>query len=71
MAATSKHYGDVHIWILKVINSCVNVDQVRSADRLVDYFYKKYPDEWELRRDLIHLCSDKEWEILTKKFEIT
>ena len=69
MAATSKHYGDVHIWILKVINSCVNVDQVRNADRLIDYFYKKYPDEWELRRDLTHLCSDKEWEILTKNLK--
>jgi hypothetical protein len=38
MAATSKHYGDIAIWVEKVINSSETYQQCISAKRLMYIF---------------------------------
>ena len=38
MAATSKHYGDIAIWVEKVINSSETYQQCISARRLIYAF---------------------------------
>lgn len=43
MAAKSKHYLDIYLWILKVIDSCVTVEQVMSSKKLVYLYIDKYP----------------------------
>ena len=53
MAATSKHYGDVVIWIEKVINSCETPIQELTARRLVRLFESQYQNidrelDWSL-----------------------
>lgn len=42
MAAISKHYGDVLLWLDKVIESCVTEAQVASAVKLITNFEKTY-----------------------------
>lgn len=36
MAATSKHYGDLIRWGEAVICSCKSLEQIRTAERLID-----------------------------------
>jgi hypothetical protein len=38
MAATSKHYGDIALWVEKVINSSETFQQCISAKRLMYIF---------------------------------
>jgi hypothetical protein len=38
MAATSKHYGDIALWVEKVINSSETYQQCISAKRLMYIF---------------------------------
>lgn len=57
MGATSKHHGDVAIWIEKVINSCETPIQEVAARRLVRLFESQYQDVdrelgWDLSRRL-------------------
>ena len=57
MPATSKHYGDVTIWIEKVIESCETPLQEVTARRLVRLFESRYNDidqelNWNLSRRL-------------------
>ena len=40
MGAISNHYGDVQIWVEKVIDSCETYNQTRSARMLVWNFEK-------------------------------
>jgi hypothetical protein len=42
MAATSKHYGDVALWIEKVIDSCETKEQDRAARNLINQFMIVY-----------------------------
>lgn len=35
MAATSERYGDLIIWVERVIDSCQNMEQIKTADRLL------------------------------------
>jgi hypothetical protein len=35
MAANSKHYGDLFLWLKKIIASCESEDQLQSAERMV------------------------------------
>jgi len=44
MSANSKHYGDVILWIEKVIASCKTVEQLNSTRRLVRNFSILYED---------------------------
>lgn len=41
MTNRSTHYGDIKIWIEKIIDSCETYDQTRSARRLVWNFEKQ------------------------------
>lgn len=47
MENKSRHYGDIRLWVERVINSCETMEQVITADKLIDNFYKK------LQRDSI------------------
>lgn len=42
MAANSKHYGDVIVWIEKIIESCKTSEQADSVQNLIWFFEKKY-----------------------------
>jgi len=54
MAATSRHHGDISIWIEKVIDSCETPAQELSARRLVRLYEKKYSYlEYPVYRELI------------------
>jgi hypothetical protein len=76
MAASSTHYGDVHRWILKVIDSCDQYNQIFTARKLVDNFCSmKYPTlEWSekstLNSQLIIAVHDKQQKILDKQHKI-
>jgi hypothetical protein len=41
MENRSKHYGDIKLWVDKVINSCETMEQIRTADRLINNFNKQ------------------------------
>ncbi len=70
----SKHYGDVFMWIHKVIDSCDKYDQIPTAHKLVDNFCNiEYPTlEWyqksDMNRDLISAVHDKQRELLDKQY---
>jgi hypothetical protein len=36
----STHYGDLKNWVIKVINSCENLNQLHSAHRLINLYDK-------------------------------
>ena len=38
MPGKSKHYQDVHFWILSVIKSCNNLQQLTTAEKLIETF---------------------------------
>jgi hypothetical protein len=60
MAATSNHYGDVLIWIEKVIDSCETPSQEFSARKLVSLYEKEYSYlEYPVYRDLCRRLHDK------------
>jgi hypothetical protein len=40
MAAVSKHYGDVNVWIEKIIDSCDSTKQQRTIQNLINQFKK-------------------------------
>ncbi len=46
----SNHYGDTYIWIERVIDSCMNVEQLYSAEKIVDNFssqlFNKFPENY-------------------------
>lgn len=46
MAANSKHYGDVIIWLRKVLHSCNTTKQVRNTRNLFSNFEKQYNSEY-------------------------
>lgn len=47
MSANSKHYGDVLMWVEKVINSCVTREQCDNARKLLFRFNRIYNPEFE------------------------
>jgi predicted nucleotide-binding protein (sugar kinase/HSP70/actin superfamily) len=40
MAAVSKHYGDVNVWIEKIIDSCDSTKQQQTIYKLIQQFNK-------------------------------
>lgn len=38
MPRKNKHYRDVHFWILSVIKSCNNLQQLNAVENLIDNF---------------------------------
>jgi hypothetical protein len=74
MAATSKHHGDVTIWIEKVINSCETPLQELTARRLVRLFESQYQDidrelGWDLSRRLRVALDNKVYTRMDKLTE--
>ena len=41
MENRSEHYGDIKLWVEKVINSCETMGQIKTADRLINNFNKQ------------------------------
>ena len=76
MAASSSHYGDVRLWILKVIDSCDQYNQIFTAHRLVDNFcsMEKPTLNWHertiLHTGLIHAVHDKQRQLLNNQYEL-
>ena len=77
MAAVSKHYGDVNVWIEKIIDSCESTKQQRTIQNLINQF-KKILDKdntlefdfrsniiWQLERKL----DNKIWELIDEKIK--
>jgi len=74
MGATSKHHGDVAIWIEKVINSCETPLQEVTARRLVRLFESQYQDidrelDWALSRKLRAALDNKVYTRMDKLHE--
>jgi hypothetical protein len=65
MAAKSKHHFDVNVWILKVINSCITMEQIMSAKKLIALYANKYPYKkpygirWRLQERLEREANSK------------
>lgn len=57
MAAASKHYGDVNVWIEKIIDSCDSPKQEQTIQNLINQFEKMLDNDSKLdsyfRRTLI------------------
>jgi hypothetical protein len=69
MAATSRHYGDIAVWINKVIDSCDHPLQEITARKLVRNFEKHLErssmDVWErqsLIRPMLFRIEEKRWD---------
>jgi hypothetical protein len=41
MENRSRHYGDIKLWIEKVINSCETMDHIKTANKLIHNFDKR------------------------------
>jgi hypothetical protein len=65
MASTSKHHGDITIWIEKVINSCETPLQEIAARKLIRLFESQYED---IDRELGWALSKKLNAALDNKF---
>jgi hypothetical protein len=71
MASNSKHYGDIRIWLLKVINSCTNYKQTVTAHNLIDKFREmdiklNYREKSNLMTELYFELEKKQHEIIYK-----
>jgi hypothetical protein len=69
MAATSRHYGDIAVWINKVIDSCDHPLQEITARKLVrnfeSYLERSSMDVWErqsLIRPMLFRIDEKRWD---------
>ena len=69
MAATSRHYGDIAVWINKVIDSCDHPLQEITARKLVRNFEKHLErsgmDVWErqsLTKPMLYRIEEKRWD---------
>lgn len=60
MAAQSNKKLDVYNWIIKIINSCKNHNQINSVNRLITNFRDKYED-WELTKSLRNFAHHREF----------
>lgn len=76
MAASSKHYGDLIVWIESIINSCDKLSQLRAVDKLIDSF-GEYLDRTtkmdvfersDIIRDLRLKHNSKEYNFYERKF---
>ncbi len=77
MAAVSKHYGDVNVWIEKIIDSCDSPKQKQTIQNLINQFKKildkdntlefdfRYNIIWQLERKL----DNKIWELIDEKIK--
>jgi len=70
MGSKSRHWADLSLWIQKVIDSCVNDQQLNTAKNLVNN-YNKYLIS-ENKKDIIHVVavSQLQRNILNKSFDL-
>lgn len=65
MSATSNHYGDIILWIEKVIDSCTHPLHEKAARKLIRQFEKYYTDSLDastytiISRELNQRLDDK------------
>ena len=69
MAATSRHYGDIAVWINKVIDSCNHPLQEITARKLVrnfeSYLGRAGMEFWEIQsliRPMHFRIEEKRWD---------
>lgn len=53
-----------YVWVYSIIDSCESKFHFDAADRLIDLFGEKYPDNKEMKIMLIDLRADKHHEKL-------
>jgi deoxyhypusine synthase len=77
MAAASKHYGDVNVWIEKIIDSCDSTKQQLTIYKLIQQFNKMLNKDntldYSFQRDIIwqleRKLDIKIWELYDKKIK--
>ena len=77
MAAVSKHYGDVNVWIEKIIDSCDSTKQQQTIYKLIQQFNKMLNKDntldYSFQRDIIwqleRKLDIKIWELYDKKIK--
>jgi hypothetical protein len=77
MAAASKHYGDVNVWIEKIIDSCDSTKQQQTIYKLIQQFNKMLNKDntldYSFQRDIIwqleRKLDNKIWELYDKKIK--
>jgi predicted nucleotide-binding protein (sugar kinase/HSP70/actin superfamily) len=77
MAAVSKHYGDVNVWIEKIIDSCDSTKQQQTIYKLIQQFRKMLNTDntldYSFQRDIIWKLEikldNKIWELHDKKIK--
>jgi deoxyhypusine synthase len=77
MAAVSKHYGDVNVWIEKIIDSCDSTKQQLTIYKLIRQFNKMLNKDntldYSFQRDIIwqleRKLDIKIWELYDKKIK--
>jgi hypothetical protein len=70
MAASSKHPGDIYLWIINVIESCENLSQLAIADKLIYIFNQRADNDWvkDMARALSIKSLIKSNELVSKTF---
>jgi hypothetical protein len=69
MASNSKHYGDVFNWIKRVVDSSITIDQIQSANKLIENF-ERYCDNYISKSEYYKMSrelqshSDTKWEAI-------
>jgi len=68
--ATSKHPGDIYLWIINVIESCETLAQLSVADRLIYNFIQRADNDWtkDMARALSIKSLIKSNELVSKTF---
>jgi hypothetical protein len=68
--ATSKHPGDIYLWIINVIESCETLAQLSVADRLIYNFIQRADNDWikDMARALNTKSLIKSNELVSKTF---
>lgn len=56
-----------YLWVYGIIDSCESKFHFDAADRLIDLFGEKYPDNKEMKSMLIDLWADKYKETFNPK----
>jgi len=59
MTPAQEAHNQVVLWI----DSCHSSFHFKAAERLIDLFSELFPNEKEMKKMLIDLCSDKHQEI--------
>ena len=70
MAASSRHPGDIYLWIINVIESCETLAQLSVADRLIYNFIQRADNDWikDMARALNTKSLIKSNELVSKTF---